>query len=133
MTATRAQTGYAPVDGLEMYYEISGTGRPLVLLHGELSAIGTSFGKVLPSLSKSRQVIAVEQQAHGRTADIVCPEHPVETYRLLGGGVAGDIVGLPRSRLAVLLGTTHITIVDRADWLSSMVTEFLDAPMPEGK
>jgi pimeloyl-ACP methyl ester carboxylesterase len=55
-----------------MYYEIHGTGpgRPLVLLHGGISAIGSSFGEVLPLLAKTRQVIAVEFQAHGRTADI---------------------------------------------------------------
>jgi pimeloyl-ACP methyl ester carboxylesterase len=60
-------------------------------------------------------------------ADIVRPEHTVEMFRLLGGGVIGDLVGLPRSRLAVLPGTTHVTLVDRAEWLSSMITEFLDA------
>jgi hypothetical protein len=60
-------------------------------------------------------------------SDIVQPEHTVEMFRLLGGGVAGDLAGLPRSRLAVLPGTTHITLVQRADWLSSMVAEFLDA------
>ena len=260
---------YAPVNGLNMYYEVHGAGRPLVLLHGALSAIGTSFGKVLPSLAKTRQVIAIEQQAHGHTADIdrpltteqmaddttallrhlgidnadifgysmgagialaiairysdlvrklvlaavtynsdgfhpgmlagmetlkpddlagspwqeeyartapnphdwatlvakvkhmnrqipdwppeaiqsikaptliiigdsdiIRPEHAVEMFRLLGGGVAGDVAGLPRSQLAVLPGTTHVTLVDRADWLLSMMTAFLDAPMPERK
>ena len=257
--------GYAPVNGLEMYYETHGSGgdRPLVLLHGNLSTIGVDFGGIIPSLAKSRQVIGVEQQAHGHTADIdrplrirhwaddtaallarlgigqadlfgyssgsavamqlaldhpeqvgklvlasfsyrldglhpglmdnigglqpehlagtpfeqdyarvapnpgdwpkliekikemdadlpqwsaddvrnlaapamvvigdsdiVRPEHAVEIFRLLGGGVAGDLAGLPRSRLAVLPGTTHITLVQRADWLSSMVREFLDA------
>src|SRR5205085_954680 len=53
--------------------KVRGAGRPLVLLHGALSAIGTSFGKVLPSLAKTRQVIAIEQQAHGHTADIDRP------------------------------------------------------------
>ena len=48
-------------------------------------------------------------------------------FRLLGGGVPGDLYGLPRSRLAILPGTTHITLVHRADWLLSMVSEFLDA------
>src|SRR5258708_7013504 len=67
------QGKYANVNGLKMYYEIHGTGRPLVLLHGALSAIGTSFGKLLPSLAKTRQVIAIEQQAHGHTADIDRP------------------------------------------------------------
>ena len=66
-------------------------------------------------------------------SDVVRPEHAVEMFRLLGGGVAGDVVGLPNSQLAVLPGTTHVTIVDRADWLVSMVAEFLDAPMPEAK
>ena len=69
------QRGYAPVNGLKMYYEIHGTvnanNPPLVLLHGGGSTIETSFGKVLPALANSRQVIAFEQQGHGRTADIV--------------------------------------------------------------
>jgi pimeloyl-ACP methyl ester carboxylesterase len=64
---------YASVNGLNMYYEIHGVGQPLVLLHGAFSAIGTSFGDVLPELAKTRQVIAFEMQAHGRTADIDRP------------------------------------------------------------
>jgi pimeloyl-ACP methyl ester carboxylesterase len=63
-------------------------------------------------------------------SDIVKPEHTAEMFRLLGGGVPGDIAGLPRSRLAVLPGTTHITLMHRADWLVPMVTEFLDAKVP---
>ena len=265
-TRTGDGHGYAPVNGLQMYYEVHGSGRPLVLLHGTLSTIGVDFGGIILSLAKGRQVIGVEQQAHGHTADIdrplsirhwaddtaallghlgigradlfgyssgsavafqlavdhpelvgrlvlasfsyrldglhpglmdslqglkpehlagtpferdyariapnpgdwpkliekitqmehdlpewsaddlrdlaaptmlvigdsdiVQPEHTVELFRLLGGGVAGDLAGLPRSRLAVLPGTTHLTLVQRADWLSSMVGEFLDA---EGK
>jgi len=62
------ENGYAPVNGLQMYYEVHGSGQPLVLLHGSLSAIGTSFGKVLPLLAQTRQVIAAELQAHGHTA-----------------------------------------------------------------
>jgi len=258
-------TGYAPVNGLQMWYEVHGSGgtRPLVLLHGNLSTIGVDFGGIIPALARTRQVVGVEQQAHGHTADIdrplsirhwtddtaallghlgieradlfgyssgsavafqlaldhpelvgklvlasfcyrldglypglldnigqlqpehlagtpfeqdyarvapnpgdwprlidkikqmeqdnpewsaddvrnlaapamlvigdsdiVRPEHSVELFRLLGGGVAGDLAGLPRSRLAVLPGTTHVTLVQRADWLSSMVAEFLDA------
>lgn len=264
----QAKSGYASVNGLDMYYEIHGAGRPLVLLHGALMTI-EGFDKLLPSLAKTRQVIAVEQQAHGRTADIdrpfryeqmaddtaallrkldieqadffgysmggsialqvairhpklvrklviaasaygpnglypqvlenirnlkpedfagspwldayasvapdpedwptllakvrelvgefegwpaadigaieapalvivadsdvVRPEHAVELFRLLGGGVAGDLAGLPRSQLAVLPGTTHVSLVGRADWLTPMVTQFLDAPMPAAK
>ena len=264
-TTQAGDSGYAPVNGLEMYYEVhgSGSGRPLVLLHGNLSTIGVDFGGIIPSLAKQRQVIGVEQQAHGHTADIdrplsiqnwtadtvallrhlgigqadvfgyssgsgvalqlaldhpelvgklvlasfsyrldglhpglmdniselkpehlagtpfeqdyarvapnpgdwprliqkitqmdadlpewtadqirgitaptmliigdsdiVQPEHTVEIFRLLGGGVIGDLNGLPRSRLAVLPGTTHVTLVQRTDWLASMVGEFLDA------
>ena len=266
---------YVSANGLNMYYEIHGASRtpgeaPLVLLHGAFSAIGTSFGKVLPGLAKSRQVIAFEFQGHGRTADIdrsltlegmadditaalrqigvekadffgysmgaaialrvairhpeivrklvlasvtytmsgvhpglmeglgemkpemmygspwheeytriaphpenfdrlfakktqmdretkdlsaediraihsptllilgdsdlVSPEHAVEMFRLLGGGVFGDTpAGLPDSQLAVLPGTSHVTLVDRADWLVSMITSFLEAPMPEAE
>ena len=269
MADTNPHTGYAPINGLEMYYEIHGSGRPLVLLHGAFSAVGTSFGKMLPSLAKNRQVIGVEQQAHGRTADIdrplryqqmaedtaallrhldiaqadifgysmgatvglqlalrypnlvrklvfmsgtyalegvhpglmdglgemrpemmhgsqwhdeylaiaprpqdfpvlfakkqeadrntpestaadiaalkpptliilgdsdlTRPEHAVEMFRLLGGGVFGDLAGLPASQLAILPGTTHVSIADKADWVVSMVEAFLDAPMPEPK
>lgn len=261
------RSGYASVNGLSMYYEIHGKGIPLVLLHGSLTTIDTSFGGILPSLAKTRQVIAVEQQGHGHTADIdrpltyeqmaedttelllqlgiekadffgysmgaaialqiaikhpdivrklvvvsaaynndglypevlegeeklkpedldgtewqkayariapnpeqwhtliekekqltrefkgwkpeeikaikaptliitgdsdiVRPEHVIEIFRLLGGGVAGDLIGLPRSRLAVLPGTTHVTLVERADWLLSMIGEFLDFPVQE--
>jgi pimeloyl-ACP methyl ester carboxylesterase len=259
-----AAGGYASVNGLEMYYEIHGAGRPLVLLHGALMTIDTTFGKVLPAFATTRQVIAVEQQGHGRTADadraltyeqmaddtaallqqlgieeadffgysmggnvalqiamrhpdlvgklvvaganysadgyypelreafdvsspddfagsewheayarvapnpehwpvlvakvlqlerefegwpeedlraidapalvivgdadIVRPEHAVQMFRLLGGGVAGDLVGLPDSQLAVLPGTTHGTLVNRAEWLVSMIEAFLAAP-----
>ncbi len=261
-------SNYAPINGLRMYYEIHGndqplTATPLVLLHGSLSAIGTSFGNVLPVLSRKRPVVAIEQQAHGHTADIdrpltieqmaedtvalmrqinlaqadflgyslgsgialqlairhpqvvrkavlaggvtysregfhpglmegmasltpemmvgtpfyeeyrqiaprpddfprlvekvkeldktmhdwspddirsiqppvmimvgdsdiVRPEHVVEMFRLLGGGVIGDNVGLPRCRLAVLPGTTHITLMNRVDWLVTMVNDFLE-------
>jgi pimeloyl-ACP methyl ester carboxylesterase len=248
---------------MEIYTEThgSGDGRPLVLVHGALSGIGTSFGPVLPLLAKTRRVIAVELQGHGRTpdadrpftvehfaadvvealdrlgvdradvfgwsmgaavalrlgtdhadrvgrlvlasvsfhhggvhpglldgiqelrpehlhgsefheeylrtapdpagwaglvtrmkrldadlpqwpaariralaaptmlvlgdADIVTPEHAVEMFRLLGGGVAGDLTGLPRCRLAILPGTTHTSIPQRAEWLAPMIDEFL--------
>src|SRR5918998_388004 len=55
-------------------------------------------------------------------SDIVRPEHAVEMFRLLGGGVMGDLAGLPKPQLAILPGTTHATLVDRAAWLTSMVT-----------
>jgi pimeloyl-ACP methyl ester carboxylesterase len=253
-TTTAAVSDYAPVNGLEMYYEIHGTGRPLVLLHGGPTTIDTSFGQVLPSLAKTRRVIAVEQQGHGHTADIDRPlsfeQMADDTAALLrqlgieqadlfgysdGGNVAlglairhpelvrklaiagtnyhndrlypeflasfaqatpddlgelreayirvasrpkdwptlvakvqrlgaefkgwppeamrsieaptlvmigdADIVRpehavelfrlLPHAQLAVLPGTDHIALVERADWLLSMLSAFLDAPMPE--
>jgi pimeloyl-ACP methyl ester carboxylesterase len=258
---------YAAVNGLNMYYEIHGTDRPLVLLHGALSAIGSSFGALVPILAQNHQVIAIEQQAHGHTADIerpltigqmaedtaallrqigveqadffgysmgagialqvamqhpalvrklvvaavtyntdgfhpglmagldqlkaeylmgtpwqeeyariaprpedfpvlvnrvkemngqllnvpaeairaiqaptllivgdsdiVRPEHAVEMFRLLGGGVSGDNAGLPPSQLAILPGTSHTMVVQRTDWLASMIAAFLDAPQPD--
>ncbi len=267
MATTSGRTGYASVNGLEMYYEIYGEGgQPLVLLHGAFSAIGTSFGALVPELAKHRQVIGFELQGHGRTADIdrpmtledmaddvaaairqlaaapadifgysmgaavalqvairhpdvvrklvlasvsytssgihpglmdgldqmtpdmmvgspwhdeymqiaprpedfarlfakknemdrgtkdvsveaiqaitaptlliigdsdiIRPEHAVELFRLLGGGVVGDIAGLPNSQLAILPGTTHVTVVYKTDLLLAMIPPFLDAPMP---
>ena len=71
---TAQSTGkYANVNGLKMYYEIHGNGFPLVLIHGGGSTIGTTFGRILPSLTKTHKVIAVEMQAHGHTADINRP------------------------------------------------------------
>lgn len=74
---TVAEPGrYASVNGLNMYYEVHGEANgqpPLVLLHGGLSATGTSFGQLLPGLAEGRQVISIEQQAHGHTADIDRP------------------------------------------------------------
>src|SRR3712207_4786230 len=64
-------------------------------------------------------------------SDLVRPEHAVEMFRLLGGGVFGDMPpGLPASQLAVLPGTSHVSIVSRADLLLPIITPFLDAPMP---
>jgi pimeloyl-ACP methyl ester carboxylesterase len=72
MTTTDAQTGYAPIGALNMYYEIHGRGRPLILLHGAYMTIDM-MGPILPGLAKTRQVIALEQQGHGRTADVDRP------------------------------------------------------------
>lgn len=265
---TPVQHGYAPVNGLQMYYEIYGKGEPLVLLHGAYSAIPSSFERLIPELSKTRQVIAVELQGHGRTVDIdrpityeqmaddvaaflrslkksnvdlfgysmgsgvalqvslrhpelvrklvlaapsyksdgmyqelwdmiptitpemfdntpirkeydslapkkefprlvaklkkldettfdwgaekvkaikspmliiigdgdvVKPEHAVDMFRLAGGGVPADLKGLPNSQLAILPGTTHVTLIYQTNLLLAMVPPFLDAPMPKDK
>jgi pimeloyl-ACP methyl ester carboxylesterase len=266
MASNAPQTGYAPVNGLNMYYEVHGTGQPLLVLHGAFMTIEL-MGKLVPELARSRQVIAVELQAHGRTADIdrpityehladdsaallrhlgidkadvygyslgggvalqvtirhpevvrklvvvsasstsdglypevlaaieqitpdlfngtpwreaydrtapdpeafpalmaklkqldmtpfawppeavqaitaptlivvgdsdgTRPEHAVEMFRLRGGGVFGDITGLPEAQLAILPGTTHVGMLERADWLLAMIPPFLDAPLAE--
>ena len=72
MTAVTTQGGYAPVNGLELYYEISGAGDPLILLHGGFGAT-EMFAGILPALTATRKVIAVDLQGHGRTADIDRP------------------------------------------------------------
>ena len=264
------QTGYAPVNGLRMYYEIYGEGRPLLLLHGAYMTIDT-LGPILPGLAATRRVIAAEQQGHGHTADVDRPltyeqmaddtaallqhlaidnsdvfgysmggaialqlairhpaavrklvvasagytsdsmhpaalemfpsitpelfagtpieqaylrnapnpgdfprlvekltqldttnfawpeddirgisaptmivlgdsdgvrlEHAVELFNLRGGGVMGDLQGMPKSQLAVLPGTSHFMpagfgLLDRADWLMALIPPFLDAATP---
>lgn len=77
---------YAHVNGSDLYYEVHGTGEPLVLLHGGLLTIDLTFAAVLPALARTRRVIAVELQGHGHTADT---DRPFELAHL-----AGDVVGL---------------------------------------
>jgi pimeloyl-ACP methyl ester carboxylesterase len=71
---TKTLGKYADVNGIKMYYEIHGSGSPLVLLHGGGSTIYTSFGSILPALAKNHRVIAIELQAHGHTGDRNAPE-----------------------------------------------------------
>src|SRR4051812_16047181 len=70
----KTQTGYVAVNGIKMYYEIHGQGKPLLLIHGGGSTIQTTFGRVLPMFAKKYKVIAVELQAHGHTGDRNAPE-----------------------------------------------------------
>lgn len=72
---TYVSSGHAPVNGIDMYYEVHGSGEatPLVLLHGGGSTIEVTFGKVLPFFAQHRKVIAVEEQGHGRTSDRDAP------------------------------------------------------------
>src|SRR4051794_6819349 len=65
---------YGPVNGIDMYYEIHGEGKPLVLIHGGGSTIQTTFGRVLPLLSDDYKVIAVELQNHGHSGHRYVPE-----------------------------------------------------------
>jgi len=84
---------YASVNGLEMYYEIHGTGRPLILLHGGVGAI-EMFGEVLPLLAEGRRVVAVDLQAHGRTAYI---DRPL-SFELIGRRRIGETARLDDAR-----------------------------------
>src|ERR671928_35276 len=74
---------YAEVNGINLYFETHGTGRPLILLHGGLMS-GETFGPVLPALAERHQVIAVDLQGHGRTADI---DRPIDV-RLMADDIA---------------------------------------------
>lgn len=91
-------TGYADVNGLHMYYEIHGDeGTPLVLLHGGVMTIDLSFAGLIPTLAEQHRVIAVEFQAHGRTADI----DRDMTYANLAGDVVAllDHLGIDRAHV----------------------------------
>lgn len=88
---------YAAVNGLDIYYEIHGSGEPLILLHGGVGAI-EMFGEVLPLLVEGRQVIGVDLQAHGRTADI---DRPM-TFEAMADDVAALIEHLGLERADVM-------------------------------
>src|SRR6185312_12653397 len=62
-----SNSGYAPVNGVKVYYEVYGEGRPIVLLHGAFMTIESNWGQMIPELAKSRKVIAIEMQGHGHT------------------------------------------------------------------
>lgn len=79
-------TGYADVNGLHMYYEVHGDGSPLVLLHGGMLTIDLNFAGLIPTLAARHQVVGVELQGHGRTADTDREITPT--------ALAGDVVGL---------------------------------------
>ena len=81
--SSSVKTGYAPVNGLKLYYELHGTGEPLILLHGGLGSI-EMLGELLPAFARTRKVIAADLQGHGRTGDI---DRPI-TYEALGDDVA---------------------------------------------
>ena len=95
-TETRGTGSYADVNGLHLYYEVHGAGRPMILLHGGLGS-GEMFGPILPTLSENHQVIAVDLQGHGRTADI---DRPIDE-RLMADDIAAliDHLGLEKPDL----------------------------------
>ncbi len=129
--------GYASVNGLEMYYENHGAGAPLVLLHGAMGTIETDFGKLLPSLATTRQVVAIEQQAHGHTADIDRPlsydqmvEDTAALVRQLGLDNA-DFFGYSMGGgIALQLAMRHPDLVRKFVWAGA-ASYSLDGLYPE--
>lgn len=97
MKTSTPRTGYAPVNGLELYYEIHGSGEPLLLIHGGVVGIAM-WGPNLPALAATRQVIAVELQGHGRTRDV---ERPL-SYEAMADDVVGLLDHLGLARVDVL-------------------------------
>src|SRR2546421_4890397 len=95
-TAVKGTGQYAEVNGIKLYYETHGAGRPLILLHGGLMS-GEMFGPVLPLLAERHQVVTVDLQGHGRTADI---DRPIDV-RLMAGDIAAliDHLGMDRPDL----------------------------------
>ncbi|MDR3694021.1 alpha/beta hydrolase [Mucilaginibacter sp.] len=81
-----AERGYAPVNGIKVYYEVYGEGRPLVLLHGAFYTIEMNWGQLIPELSKTRKVIAIEMQGHGHT--------PYSDRKLDLATMASDVAGV---------------------------------------
>ncbi|HET7311105.1 MAG TPA: alpha/beta hydrolase [Mycobacteriales bacterium] len=85
-SSTADRTGYADVNGLHMYFEVYGCGTPLVLLHGGMLSIRLNFAGLIPTLAERHQVIGVEMQGHGRTADI--------DREITPAALASDVVAL---------------------------------------
>jgi len=81
-----ANSGYAPVNGIKVYYEVYGEGQPIVLLHGAFYTIGLNWGELIPELSKTRKVIAIEFQGHGHT--------PFSERKLDIATLASDVEGV---------------------------------------
>lgn len=124
-----AQThkGYAPVNGLEIYYEIHGEGKPLLLLHGSYMTIDLNWKDILPELSKTHRVIAIEMQGHGRTADNNRPY----SYESMADDAAkvlkhlkidkADIIGYSLGgTVALEMGIKHPEVTDRIVIISSV-------------
>src|SRR5580765_2612428 len=81
-----ADSGYVPVNGINVYYEVYGEGKPIVLLHGAFMTIGLNWGQLIPELSKTRKVIAIELQGHGHT--------PFSDRKLSHATLASDVEGV---------------------------------------
>ena len=112
---------YADVNGVSLYYEEHGSGQPLILLHGGLGS-GDMYAPILPALAAGRQVITVDLQAHGRTADV---DRPLR-YETLGDDVAGLIRHLGLAQADVMgyslgAGTALRTAIQHPDLVRRLV------------
>lgn len=136
--ANEVTKGYAPVNGLEMYYEIYGEGEPVVLLHGSFMTIGMNWEQIIPRLSKNHKVIALEMQGHGRTADVNRPF----SYPSLASDVAAllehleienaDVIGYSLGgTVAMQLAIQNPELVDRLVLISTVYK--LDGWLPQVK
>src|SRR5579863_3132622 len=81
-----AESGYAPVNGIKVYYEVYGEGKPLVLLHGAFYTIEMNWGQLIPELAKTRKVIAIEMQGNGHS--------PYSDRKLDIATLASDVAGV---------------------------------------
>ena len=134
-TEVKGTGEYADVNGINLYYETHGTGRPMVLLHGGLGS-GEMFGPTLPVLATDHQVIAVDLQGHGRTADI---DRPIDV-RLMGDDIAAliehlgldkpDVVGYSLGGgVAFQTAVRHPELIRRLVFVSANIRR--DAIYPE--
>ena len=120
-TETKGTGAYAEVNGINLYYETDGAGRPLILLHGGLGS-GEMFGPIVPALTERHQVIRVDLQGHGRTADI---DRPID-IRLMADDIAAliDHLGLEKPDLVGYSlggGVAFFTAVDHPKKVSKLV------------
>lgn len=124
---SQTEKSYASINGLKMYYEIHGQGKPIVLLHGAYMTIGLNWSELIPELSKTRKVIAIEMQGHGRTNDTDRPF----SYEAMADDVAkllkylkirkADIMGYSfGGTVALQLGIQNPEIVDNLIIISSV-------------
>lgn len=125
--STVKSSGLAAVNGIKMYYEIHGEGKPIVLLHGSYMTIPLNYGEMIPRLAKNRKVIAVEMQGHGRTADTDRPF----SYKALADDVAtllkqlkiekADILGYSfGATVGLEFAIKHPSLVNKLIFISSV-------------
>lgn len=134
----RPTTGYAPVNGLKLYYEVHGSGEPVVLLHGAFMTITSNWDGWIGDLSRTRQVIAVELQGHGRTADIArelsSANHADDVAALLGylRIARADLIGYSMGGgVAMQVAVRHPGLVRKVVVISSVFRQ--DGMLQEGR